>query len=122
MKAALHINHSNHTIEMNKAYAKKAQAFGSDEYNDLVTAGTQFPTYKFVIKEAPKKRDSLKGLTYEYMEKYIQSHNPALMDQFNGLRYENDIFEKHSYGEIKKWFLEQFKEFGHKSIDEILAA
>ena len=97
MKAALRINHINHTIEMNKAYAKKAQVFGEGEYNNFVEAKNQFPTYKIIIKEAPKKRDSLKGLTYEYMEKLSYSAFEHCRYRSHSRAHTRHLIRSHSF-------------------------
>ena len=68
----LNINFVHNTIEMPKAFAKAAGKYGSEEYQALQCARKDYPTYSVVIiKRSGKKRDSFKGLTYEYMEQYM---------------------------------------------------
>jgi len=107
----------NHTIEMpTKKYATAASKFGTAEYNEVQAARRDYPNYKVVTRKAPKKSDNLKGLTYEVMEKYIESHdnkNKEIKKQYDFLRGKADgSVCSASYGEIKKWFLSTFKEFG----------
>ena len=107
----------NHTIEMpTKKYATAASKFGTAEYNELQAARRDYPNYKVVTRKVSKKSDNLKGLTYEVMEKYIESHdneNKAIKKQYDFLRGKADgSVCSASYGEIKKWFLSTFKEFG----------
>ena len=100
----------NHTIEMpTKKYATAASKFGTAEYNELQAARRDYPTYKVVIRKAPKRADTLKGLNYEVMEKYISAHDESgeIKKQYNFLRGKSDDSVcSVSYGTIKKWFLE----------------
>ena len=68
------INFKNHTIEMTKSEAKAASKYGSDSYKELMNIKKDFPTFEVVVTAKPKaKKNSaaLKGLNYEFMEKYI---------------------------------------------------
>lgn len=109
------INFKNCTIELIKSEAKAAGKFNSAMYNDLKVARTDYPTFVVVTKAAPKKKDCLKGPTYEYMETYIQKHENAdqIMDEFK---------EAATYGEIRKWFLAWYPELTEtrKRVDAIL--
>lgn len=120
----LNVNFEERTIEMTKTFANKARQYGSDEYKELVKAGNEFPTYKFVIVKSSKKSSDLKGLTYDFMRKYIMSNDPSLIDDFNTLcgKTENDdeIVVKASYGEIKQWFLSKFDIADRSNINRIL--
>ena len=112
------INYTSMTIEMTKAESKAAGKFGTDAYKDLIAAMQQFPTYKILIvtRAATKKSCDYKGLTYDYMEKYIVSHddeNKSIMAEYQALRGKSDeakdaLAESCSYQEIKTWFLAKF--------------
>lgn len=112
------VNFERMTIVMTKAEAKDAGKFNSEKYNELLEIRSQFPNFRIVTKETPKKRDAYKGLTYEYMEKYIKDHakeDQTIMDEFNTMRgYENgkkaEFVEVATYGEVKAWFLLKFPE------------
>lgn len=108
------INFKNRTIELTPADAKKASKINSDQYNELVKAKVDFPTYKVVITQTKSKRtDTLKGLTYDYMESYVASHgSKEQMNDFNEFREKDKMSGKAiiSYGEIKQWFLKEFPE------------
>ena len=71
------INERKRTIELTKGFAKKASVFGSEEYRQLQEARRDYPTYRVItVKSASgNKKNALKGLTYEYMEKYIELHD-----------------------------------------------
>ena len=65
------INYEMATIELTKAEAKEAGVFKSDMYN-VLTEVREATGFKVVVKESKRKRDTLKGLTYAYMEVYIE--------------------------------------------------
>ena len=65
---------SKKTLEVTKTFAKAASRYGSEAYMKLRSARNDFPDFKVVVRStAAKKKDSFKGLTYAYMEKYILS-------------------------------------------------
>jgi hypothetical protein len=111
---------------------KKAENFGSPMYNDLMTVRRDNPGFRVVVKKAPKtKTDHYKGLTYDFMEKYIASHDDAeaRMAKFNDLRATSDDAlalgaEAASYIEIKAWFFKTYPEFAafQKRREDALAA
>ena len=118
---AITINAKNHTIELTKTFATASSKFGTDEYNLLQMARKDYPNYKVVtiVRKAPKNdKPTFKGLTYEYMEKYIKAHDDkegSNMAVFNELRGKGDdaegaMADSMSYGEIKLWFLDTYPE------------
>lgn len=128
------INYTSMTIEMTKAESKAASKFGTDAYKDLIAAMQQFPTYKILVvtRAATKKSFDYKGLTYDYMKKYIQAHDDeqkTIMAEFEMLRGESNdakdaLAESCSYQEIKEWFLRKFpaiKQF-HEMRSKMLTA
>lgn len=128
MTNSIVINDKNRTIEITKSFAAAAKRFGSQEYEMLQTARSHYPNYYVKIKSAARKADCFKGLTFDYMEKYIKSHKEELLSDFYTLCGKTETGEEQkfaaaaTYGEIKKWFLNQFPELNikRKSIDEIL--
>lgn len=110
------INNRNNTIEMSKKFAAAASRYGTTEYMDLQSARRDYPNYKVVIKKTTAKKDSCKGLTYDYMEKYIKSHDNSageMLSLYNEKRAAGGTSFR-AYGIIKKWFLETYpdvKEF-----------
>ena len=112
---AIHFNHSNRTIEITKKFDKASSCFGTDEFYALKDAVAFAPAYRVVVKTT-KCGDRLKGLTYDFMKRYIEKHDDAemsIMAQFNDLTGESNDefeFESYSYGEIKTWFLAQYPE------------
>lgn len=135
MSNSLTINDRNRTIEMTKKFANAAKRYGSREYEDLQAARRDYPRYKVVTRSTKRKKDSFKGLTFDYMENYIKNHekeNAAILNKFyqlcgkdeNGdtIKINNNVVEHVSYGEIKKWFIKQypiFKEYT-ENVNKIL--
>ena len=127
------INHSAEAIQMTKKFAKAASRFGSDEYKDLQVARKDYPNFKVVVvsKCTTGKRDTYKGLTYEYMEKYIQKHDnekKSIMAEYEMLRGLSDeaqeaLADSCSYLEMRKWFLAKFPEIAnfHETRTKLLA-
>ena len=111
------INYSTRTIQMTKKFAKAAEKFGSDEYKDLQEARRDNPTFMVVIvaRKTTEKKDTYKGLTYSYMETYINAHDKAeeRMKEYKNLRGLSDeakeaLAEPCSYNEIRTWFLNAY--------------
>ena len=120
------INHFNKTIELTKAEANKAGKYGTEAYDQLIEVQHNFPEYRLeIVKAKVKTNDGLKGLTFDYMESYIKKNgNEEQETAFADLRNAGDVMgvSSVSYGQIKKWFLEQFPEIMAYSqrIDSIL--
>ena len=112
------INEKKNTIEITKTFAQKASRVGSPEYYELLEVRHNFPKFKVVVNQT-KSKDSFKGLTYEYMKKYILAHddkegsNMAVFNELRGTIVEGDDelqAESLTYGEIKLWFLDTYPE------------
>ena len=126
------INEKKFTIEVTKSFAQKASRVGSPEYYELLEVRHNFPKFKVVVNQT-KSKDSFKGLTYEYMKKYILAHDDekgSIMAIFHELRgnvvSEDDELQAESltYGEIKMWFLDTYpeiKNFHESRADRIKA-
>ena len=76
-----------------------------------------------------KKKESYKGLTYEYMEKYIKAHDEdgSIMAEYEMLRgiseeAEEAFAQSLSYMEMKDWFLHTYPAIAdfHKKREEIM--
>ena len=104
-------------IEMTKTEAKAAGKPNTTEYNTLLELMKNFPGFQIeIVKSATKKADRFKGLDINYMENYIKSHKPELLETFYELRgldangKKVELAAAATYGEIKMWFLTQFPE------------
>lgn len=118
MKNALMINFEKNQIVMTSLFAKKCSDTSSEEYARLQSVRQDYPNYDVITRQIKKKKGkkSYKGLTYEYMEDYIMTHEPEetmmdVLDEFSEMRI---ISECHSqafrYPVIKKWFLNKYPE------------
>ena len=114
---AIRVNRTNRTIEVSKSFDKAASRFNTREYEALQQVRKDYPDFTIVVKTVRTKADHFKGLTYDFMEKYIASHDDAeaRMAEFNDLRGTSDEAQAygaaaHSYGEIKAWFFKTFPE------------
>lgn len=113
----LTLNAKNHTIEMNKAFAAAASVFGSDEYNQLQTARRDYPTYRVVTVAKKGAKPVHKGLTYQYMEKYIGAHDDEEKSKYGqylmlrGLDEEGKkVADSADYSDVKDWFYAAYPE------------
>lgn len=126
------INEKNNTIVITKAFSKKASRFESDEYKALQRAKNDYPSFKVEIRTVAKKKESFKGLTYAFMEKYISNHddeNHSIMKEYEMLRgisaeAEDYMAKAYTYPKMKKWFLNTYPEITkfHEKRSLMLAA
>lgn len=121
------INAKNRTIVITKAFEKEASKFGSEAYNALKEAKADNAGFRVVVKSTKQKRETNKGLTYEYMEKFIAAHddeNKTIMAEYRMLRGMDEEFmaESLSYAEMKDWFFSTFPEIAefHKKREAIM--
>ena len=127
-KSTLKVKYAEGIIEMNTTFAKMMQNPLSDEYALLQKTRMDFPTFAVrtrQIKSNPKK-DTYKGLTYEYMKKYIKLHETKEEAEKVIADLEDQILISKCHGQrlryptIKKWFLAKYPEvakFGAEAID-----
>lgn len=127
----IRIFESTKTLEVTKTFAKAASRYGSEAYMKLRSARNDFPDFKVVVRStATKKKDSFNGLTYAYMEKYIEAHDDekeTAMKEFLDLRGQSDeakeaLAESCSYKEIKTWFLSRYNVFSKQQNQSARAA
>lgn len=111
-------NFEKRTIEMTKSEANKAGKIGSPKFNELKAYREEYPDFKVEVIETKRKSGTIKGLDYDYMKKYIESHDneeKTIMVEFNTLRgivdgIESEFVDKAKFGEVKAWFLLKFPE------------
>ena len=128
------INEKKNAIELSKKEAKAAAKFGTTEYKQLQEARRDYPTFSVVTvtRKTTTKKNTYKGLTYEYMELYIQKHDDeekSIMAEYMMLRGMTDeaeeaLAESFTYLEMKDWFLKKFPAIAefHKKRESLLAA
>lgn len=117
-KSKLMVKYAEGIIEMNTTFAKMMQNPLSDEYALLQRTRLDFPKFEIrtrQIKSNPKK-DTYKGLTYEWMRNHIATHEAKdiveeKLKDFDEMVY---ISKCHRgslrYPTIKKWFLDKYPE------------
>ena len=125
-KSKLLVKYAEGVIEMNTTFAKEMRNPLSDEYALLQKTKMENPGFtvsRRQIKSNPKK-DTYKGLTYEYMKKYIKLHETK-EEAEKVIAYLEDqilISKCHSqrlrYPTIKKWFLAKYPEVAKFGIVE----
>ena len=111
------VNFKKNTIVVSKAFAKKASQYGSEEYREFQKVKSENPKYKVEIKNTrPPKKNTIRGLDYQFMERYIKNHNMDLYKEFLTLigksdnEYDGLKVKGKPYLTVKKWFLEKFPE------------
>ena len=126
MTNTLKINYTNHTIVMDRTFAKLAQDTRSEEYARLQAVRRDYPTFTVVqrtIRKNGNKKTYL-GLTYEYMEEYMMTHGSEEERRANLRRYAElrEIAACHGkayrYPVIKSWFLDKYPEIVQFGIEE----
>jgi len=118
MKNIIRIDHQTRSIVMDKTFTKQSSDPRSEEYTLLQATRRDYPGYNVTtrtIRRNPHK-ESYRGLTYAYMEQYIDTHENA--EENRKVYEELRLAAKcHSirYPTIKKWFLDTYpelKDFG----------
>ena len=126
MKDTLTINHANHTIVMDRTFAKFAVNTMSEEYAHLQQVRRDYPNYQVVQRHIRTNsfKNTYKGLSYDYMEEYIMTHgtNEERLANFKEYSEMRLIAECHSkafrYPVIKSWFLDHYPEIAHFGMTE----
>lgn len=124
------INHSARTISLTKKEMTAARHVDSVEYKKLQIARRDYSGFAVVTvsRKVKTQRETYKGLTYTYMENYIQTHEgadtvEAVMAEYWELRLVSECHGKaRRYPAIKKWFLKKYpaiEQFGKELEDQI---
>ena len=125
-KSRLSVKYAKSVIEVNTIFAKMMENPRSDEYELLQKIKMENPGFtvsRRQIKSNPKK-DTYKGLTYEYMKKYIKLHETKEEAEKVIAYLEDQILISKCHGQrlryptIKKWFLAKYPEVAKFGIDE----
>lgn len=109
------INFMERTLTLTKKESNLARKFNSEIYNQIANFKKDFPDFRIIVNNPTKRNDNLKGLNYEYMEKYIKSHDNAEENMANyrtlrGLDNQDGLNMSASYGQVRKWFLATYPE------------
>ena len=115
-KSRLFVKHADRAIVMNTTFAKMIENPLSDEYALLQKIKMENPDFtvrRRKINSNPKK-DTYKGLTYEWMRNHIATHEPKAVveEKLNAFDEMVYISKCHRgslrYPTIKKWFLNEY--------------
>jgi len=110
------VNYNTKTIVITKKFAKKIGNPLSEEFKEFMELRNMLSDFDVEVKESPKKsskRETLKGLNYDFMKQYIARHDEdgENMKAFTKMTVKNeDNLTTKKYGEVKAWFLEQYPE------------
>lgn len=118
------INNRKHSIEITKAFEKKASIFGSEEYKQLKEAKLDFPTYAVRVKTVSKRKIENR-ITLNDIVAYVEKHcgeESKEMSELRELRGTSikeaegifNVEETASFADIKKWFFNTFPELANK--------
>ena len=123
MKTTLRFDHDARYIVMDRTFYKNSSNIRLEEYAMLQRARQDYPTYTPVIKRIKRNpnKETYRGLTYAYMERYIESHDhaEAIMAEYNELRLISECHGKaRRYPAIKRWFLKMYPEVENFGIEE----
>ena len=118
MNGALTLNTKNFAIEMDKKFAAAAANVFSAEYEKLQEVRRAYPNYKVVTVARKEKTSGTSGLTFEFMELYIEQHDDeekSIMAEFKMMRAEDDASKavgakSESFLTIREWFLDKYPE------------
>ena len=123
-KKELTLDFSKNTINMTESFSKKAENYGSTEYNMLQNARKDYPEFEIIVtKKSKRVKDAHKGIDVKFMYNYIKKHDndeEEVMNLFKGwfkkLEETDDGIEYILHNDveflnIRSWFLDQYTEF-----------
>ena len=113
------VNMFERKIVLTKKEMTAARRYGSDAYKELQNARRDYPGYEVVTvtRTVKVQRETYKGLTYAYMERYIRTHDDEnetvwaeyMMYRGTPIRPEDELPEPFTYAQMKEWFLDKYK-------------
>ena len=110
MKKNIVLDHTNRKIKISKDFERKASNAESTEYHLLQEIKADYHEYSISIGVIKKKenKESYRGLTYSYMERYIRSKGTtADMEEYLDMLFLSEC-HKVKYPAIKRWFLNRY--------------
>ena len=110
------INYEANTIEVSKAFYKKATQFGTPEYRALREAKLENKGFEVRIKAVEKK--TYKELTLVKMEEYIrtQADSEKMIIKFEAVKKVAKA-KGSLYPLTKKWFLKTFEDYAKAEVE-----
>ena len=108
------INFANNTITVTKAFAQNAQNPASEEYALIAKLKSDYPAIQVINKthSSPKKCNPARGLTYEAMERYINTFANAdeVLEVFELVKERSSV-QTNRYKYVRDWFEAQFPDY-----------
>ena len=109
------VNFKNQTIVMTSAFAKKASDPSTAEHRQLKEMVKTFPSFTVVNHTIKKtKKESYKGLNYDFMRDYIETHVEVnkVMQALEDLEEQIYLTKCHTakFPTVRKWFLATYPE------------
>ena len=113
IKNPIRINRPDQTIFVSKPFLKRANLYGTEESRMLEEARVAYPNFKVVprsIAKSSKVRPHIK-VTYNYMERYIATHEKAeeRMKEYRDIRFRAECQHK-TFSKVKEWFVALYPE------------
>lgn len=116
MSNTVRVNAAKGLLVMDRIFAKKSQDVRSEEYDLLQRVRRDYPRFPVVVRRIKRnsQKETYAGLTYDYMEAYIEAHEEgevyeAVMAEYRELRLIAQCHAKsRRYPTIKKWFLKKY--------------
>ena len=115
----MRINLTERTIVLTKKEMTAASRYGSDAYKELQNARRDNPGFEIVTitRTVKTQRETYKGLTYAYMEKYIKTHDDAeetiwaeyMMYRGTPIDPADELPVPYTYKQMKVWFLGKYE-------------
>lgn len=115
----MRINLTERTIALTKKEMTAASRYGSKAYKELQNARRDNPGFEIVTitRTVKTQRETYKGLTYAYMEKYIKAHDDEACTVWKEykirrgepLEPQDVIPVPYTYRETRDWFLEKYE-------------
>ena len=92
-------------IEVGNAEMKRAQTYGSREFEMLMKVMRELPDFQITVKQHQPRAsyNPYARLTYDMMAQFIEANAPEMMEEFCYLRSSG-----YHYSHVKQWFLAKF--------------
>ena len=113
------INESTRTISLTKKEMTAARRVASPEYVKLQNARRDYPGFAVITvsHKVKTQRETYKGLTYAYMERYIKTHDDEqetiwaeyMMYRGTPVNPTDALPVAYTYAQMKGWFLSKFE-------------
>lgn len=114
------VNMFESTIVLTKKEMSAASRYGSNTYKELQNARRDNPGFQVIVAthKVKTQRETYKGLTYAYMEKYIKSHDDAeetiwreyMIYRGTPIDPADELPVAYNYSQMKAWFLDKYED------------